>query len=246
VLVVGPVEPGPTLELVRRRFAGWRGEPGGDLEVAPPAAPAPGVVVVDQPELTQAQLRIATGGFARSSGEHAAGIVAGAVLGGGFTSRLMEAIRVERGLSYGVRARFASGRAGGLFFVSSFTKVETAGELARVALAELDRFRQDGPTEEELARVRGYLGGLYPLSLETHEAWAEKLGEVELYGLGPDEVSGFQERIGAVGADACREVARRHLGPERRVVVAVGPAARLTPQLASLGPVRVVPARAVM
>jgi zinc protease len=246
LLVSGPVDAEATLALVRKRFATWRGEPGGDLEVVPPAPPVKGVLVVDRPDLTQAQLRIAAGGFSRGSPEYTAGVVAGAVLGGGFTSRLMEAIRVERGLSYGVRARFASGRAGGLFFVSSFTKVESAGELARVALDEVARFREQGPTEAELERVRGYLGGLYPLSLETHEAWAEKLGEMELYGLPPDEVSGFHARIAAVDAQACLAVARRHLPGERRVVVAVGPARRLVPQLEAFGPVRVVAARTVM
>jgi zinc protease len=165
LLVVGPVDGEATLALARRRLGGWRGEDGGEVEVAPPAPPRAGVGVVDRPDLTQAQVRIAAPGFARSSPDHPAGVVAGAVLGGGFTSRLMEAIRVERGLSYGVRARFASGRAGGLFFVSSFTKVETAGALVQVALDELARFRADGPTEEELSRVRGYLGGLYPLTL---------------------------------------------------------------------------------
>ena len=146
-------------------------------------------MIVDRPELTQAQVRIASAGYPRSSPDYAAGLVAGAVLGGGFTSRLMEAVRVNRGLSYGVRSRFATSRAGGLFFFSSFTKVETAGELVQVALDEVARFREGGPTEEELERTRGYLCGLYPLGLETHEQWAEKLAEVELYGLAADEVT---------------------------------------------------------
>ena len=246
LVLVGPVDPAATLALVRRRFAVWSGEPVGDVVVGRPAPPPAGVLLVDAPEVSQAQLRIAAAGQPRSSPDHAAGVVAGAAVGGSFTSRLMEAIRVERGLSYGVRARFACGRAGGLFLVSSFTKVETAGELVRVALAELARFREDGPTEEELGRVRGYLGGLYPLSLETHEAWAEKLAEIELYGLPPDEVASFVDRIAAVDAAACRALARRLLPGERRVVVAVGPAKRLAPQLAGLGPLRVLPARAVM
>lgn len=246
LLVVGPVDAEATLDLVRRHLGGWRGAAGGEVEIVPPAPQPSGVVLVDRPDLTQVQLRIAAPGFARGAGDHAAGVVAGAVLGGGFTSRLMEAIRVERGLSYGVRARFASGRSGGLFFVSSFTKVESAGELARVALDELHRFREGGPTEEELGRVRGFLGGLYPLSLETHEAWAEKLAEVELYGLPQDEVATFLARVGAVDAEACRAVARRYLPGERRVVVAVGPAKALRPQLEPLGPVRVLKAQAVM
>jgi zinc protease len=168
------------------------------------------------------------------------------VLGGGFTSRLMEEVRVNRGLSYGVRCGFTSSRAGGLFSFSSFTKVETASELVQVALDEVARFREGGPTEEELERTRGYLCGLYPLSLETHEQWAEKLAAIELYGLGADEVTGFSDRVRAVDATTCLALARRWLPAERRVVVAVGPARRLKAQLSRFGPVRVVTARSVM
>jgi zinc protease len=246
LLVVGPVDPERALALVARRFGGWRSASGGELEIAP-ATPAidRAVVIVDRPELSQVQLRIAAAGFPRSSPDHAAGLVTGSVLGGGFTSRLMEAVRVNRGLSYGVRAGFGSSRAGGLFSFSSFTKVETAGELVQVALDEIARFREGGPTEEELERTRGYLCGLYPLTLETHEQWAEKLAAIELHGLGPDEVSGFAGRVRAVDAAACLAVARRWLPVERRVVVAVGPARRLEPQLARFGPVEVVTARSV-
>lgn len=245
LVVVGPVDAEATLALVRRRFGAWRGEPGGDVELAPPPPPRPAVVVVDLPELTQAQVRLIGPGHARGSAAYAAGVVTGSILGGGFTSRLMQAIRVERGLSYGARARFASGRAGGLFFVSSFTKVETAGQLVQVAQDVLARFRGEGPSEEELVRVRGYLAGLHALSFETHEAWAEKLAEMELYGLPADEVSGFRARIEAVDGAACRALAEQRALGERPLVVAVGPARALAPQLAPFGPVRVVTARSV-
>jgi zinc protease len=247
LVVVGPVAPERALALALKRFGAWRGPPVAELEIGPPAPPAgPAVVIVDRPGLSQAQLRIVSAGYPRSSPDFAAGLVAGAVLGGGFTSRLMEAVRVNRGLSYGVRSHFATGRAGGLFIFSSFTKVETAGELVQVALDEVARFRDGGPTGEELERTRGYLCGLYPLALETHEQWAEKLSAMELYGLAADEVTGYRDRIRAVDAAACLEVARRWLPVERRVVVAVGPARRLRPQLARFGPVTVLQAGTVM
>jgi zinc protease len=247
LLVVGPVEPERVLALAAKRFGGWKGTPGGEVEIAPATASLPpGVVIVDRPELSQVQVRMVAAGFPRASPDLPAGLVAGAVLGGGFTSRLMEAVRVNRGLSYGVRSGFACSRAAGLFSFSSFTKVETTGELVQVAQDEIARFREDGPTAEELERTAAYLCGLYPLSLETHEQWAEKLADIELYGLGPDEVTGFCDRIRAVDAGACLAVARRWMPVERRVVVAVGPARRLRPQLARFGPVRVVAARSVM
>jgi zinc protease len=247
VLVVGPVDPDTTLALVEKRFGGWRGGPGAELEIVPPPPPeGPAVLIVDSPELSQAQLRLVSAGYPRSSPDHAAGLLVGAVLGGGFTSRLMEAVRVNRGLTYGIRARFSCSRSGGVFHLASFTKVETAGQLVRVALDEVARFRAEGPTADELERTTAWLCGLHPLGLETHDQWAERLAELELYGLPAETVSNFPERVRAVTVERCLEVARRWLPAERRVVVAVGPARALVPQLEPLGAVRVVPARAVI
>ncbi len=243
LVVVGSADADEALALARRRFGGWR--PSAIAAPAPdaPQPPRRSVVVVDKPDVTQVQVRIASGGFARSSPDYFPGVVASALLGGGFTSRLMEAIRVNRGLSYGVRSRFVSSGAGGIFLVSTFTKVETTAEIVDVALEETARFCEEGPREEELERTRSYLCGLFPLSLETHDQLAEKLADLALYGLPDDEVTAFRERVRAVGADAARDVARRYFPLGERVVVAVGPAKAIARSLEKFGPVTVVPAR---
>jgi zinc protease len=246
VVVVGPVRAPEVMELVRKRFRSWCRRPVEPPVIPEPVFPERAVLVVDKPELTQAQLRIASPGFARSNPEYHPGLVASAILGGAFTSRLMGAIRVERGLSYGVRSRFASSRVGGLFFISSFTKVESAGELVQVALDETRRFCDGGPTAEELERVQNYLCGLHPLSLETHDQLAERLADLELHGLSHEEISAFRPRVRAVTAEDCREVARRHFPLDAPFLVAVGPAKQLVPQLERFGPVRVVPAKKIL
>lgn len=242
LVVVGSAPAEQVLALARRRFGAWRGEDGAALTVAPPPPPRAAVLVVDKPDATQSQVRIASGGFARRSPDYHAGVVASALLGGGFTSRLMEAIRVNRGLSYGVRSRFATSGAGGLFFVSTFTKLETTGEIVRVALDETSRFCDGGPTTEELERIQSYLCGLYPLSLETHDQLAEKLADLALFDLPDTEVTAFRDLVRAVSAERCREVARRYFPIGDRVIVAVGPARTLARQLAPFGPVEVIPA----
>jgi zinc protease len=246
LVVVGAVRADEVLALVRKRLGGWRSAAGPQPVVPPPESPRTAVLVVDKPDVTQTQVRIASGGFARTSPDYYPGAVASAVLGGGFTSRLMEAIRVERGLSYGVRSRFAASLAGGVFYVSTFTKVETTAEIVQVALDETARFCETGPRAEELERTQSYLCGLYPLSLETHDQLAERLADGALFGLGDDEITGFRERIRAVTPEACREVARRYFPVDRRVVVAVGPASQIARALEKFGPVKVVPARKVM
>jgi zinc protease len=243
LVVVGTAPAGEVLALARKRFGRWHAENGVAAPVQPPALPRTTVVVVDKPDVTQSQVRIASGGFARRSPDYHAGVVASALLGGGFTSRLMEAIRVNRGLSYGVRSRFATSAAGGLFFISTFTEVETTAEIIDVALEETARFCDGGPTAEELERMQAYLCGLFPLSLETHEQLAEKLADLALYDLPDEEVSAFRERVRAVGPEQAREVARRYFPVGDRLVVAVGPAKAIARSLERWGPVTVLPAR---
>jgi zinc protease len=243
LVVVGNVDADEVVRLVRRRYGSWDGASDAVPPQRAPAPPETSVVVVDKPDVTQSQVRIASPGFPRKSPDYVTGIVASAVLGGGFTSRLMEAIRVNRGLSYGVRSRFATSGAGGVFVVSTFTKVETTAEIVQVALDETARFCEGGPTAEELERTQSYLCGLFPLSLETHDQLAEKLADLALYDLGDDEITQFRERVRAVTPDACREAALRYFPRERRVVVAVGPAKAIAPALERFGPVKVVPAR---
>jgi zinc protease len=144
-----------------------------------------------------------------------------------------------------VRSRFATSAAGGLFYVSSFTKVETTAELIQVALDEMARFAEGGPTAEELERMQSYLCGLFPLSLETHDQIAERLADLALYGLGDDEVTRFAERVRAVTAEGCRAVARRYFPGSRPLIVVVGPARAVAGPLARFGEVRVLPARKV-
>jgi zinc protease len=202
--------------------------------------------VVDKPDLSQTQLRIGVPALARRSASYFAATVANATFGGGFTSRLVEAIRVNRGLSYGVRSRYAMSRAAGMFYVSSFTKNETAAELVEVALDEARRYVEEGPGPEELSRAQAWLAGLYPLSLETHDQVAEKIADLRLYGLDPEEVTGYRERVRAVTAEECRAVARSTFPLEGGVIVAVGPARQLAGPLGRFGPVTVTPARRVV
>ncbi len=246
LVIVGALDLEAARALARRKLGRWRSAAAPAPELPPVAEPAREVLLVDRPDASQTQVRVAVPAFPRASPEYFPAVVANAVFGGGFTSRLMEAVRVNRGLSYGVRSRFAASRAGGFFYVSSFTRNETAAELVDVLLSESARFREGGPSEEELLRTQNYLCGLYPLALETHDQVADKLAELKLYGVGEEEVTGYRERVRAVTAADCQAVARRHFPVERGVIVAVGPAKLLRKPLARFGPVRLLPAKSLV
>ena len=168
------------------------------------------------------------------------------MLGGGFTSRLVESIRVNRGLSYGVRSRFGVSRVTGLFAISSFTKNETVGELVEVAL---DR---DGALRRVRSHRGGNLpggelpGGSLPAVPRDHDHWADRITDAWIFGYEVAEITGYQERIRSVTREEAREATARHLPLEDGVVLAVGPAGPIEKQLSRFGPVEIWPVRRVM
>ncbi len=248
LFVVGAVDPEAVAVQVEQAFGAWAGGPAQGTEV-PPAdgmPPAGKVVVVDRPDQTQSQVRLAGPAYRRGAPVQFAAQVVNVTLGAGFTSRLVREVRVKRGLSYGVGSSFDTLRAGGIFTVSSFTKVETTGQLLSVMRQEVDRMRARGPTQAEVEKAQRYLAGLFPLRTETNESLAAVLADMALYGLGDDWLDRYRDRVRAVTRAEAKEAAARYCFPEPPVTVVVGPAQRLRAQLKRFGPVEVLTADDVL
>lgn len=242
LVVVGELDPGAILAQAERAFAGWAGGP----EARPAIPPARGaampgqVLIVDKPEQTQTQVYLGAPGVARGHPEHFPISAFNAVLGFGFTSRLVQEIRVKRGLSYGASSQFEALAAGGTFGIHSFTRTETTRKLIEVALAQVARMRKKGPSLAELRSAQRLVTGLFPARLETNEALAGSLAELEAYGLPLDWLERFRDRFAAVTVKEAQEAAARHLFEDDPTLVLVGNAAALQPQVEGLGKVRVI------
>jgi zinc protease len=237
LLVVGDVDPAEATDLAREHFGAWKAKRPPVVEVPPaPPLPANRILVVHKAGATQAQIRFAGFGVpARTDPDYFPALVANGAFGGGFTSRLVDEIRVNRGLSYGARTRFSQLRGGGFFVFSSFTKNESIGELVAVALAEAERARREGFADAEIERARSYLTGLYPLRLETNEQISAAMAEMHLFGLPPDWVSAYRGRLAAVTAAMANETARRWFFAEPFSMVIVGDEASIRRGLEQAG-----------
>lgn len=224
LVVVGDVEPEAALRRIRRRFGGWSGEEG-PTRRGGPAHEEGGVHLrlMHRQEASQVQVGLATPIFAsRQDPDFFPAVVANSALGGGFTSRLIDAIRVERGLSYSASTRLAFLREAGFLLFRSFTKNESLAELLSLTLDEVAKVRSEGFDEEELDRAQRYLCGIHPLRYETNEQIAAALADLELFGLPSDWVERYRERVRAVTPEQAHDVARRHFFAEGFGVTLVG------------------------
>lgn len=241
--VVGAVSPQRVAQEAEKAFAGWQGGP--DKAVALPEAQVSGsgkVLLVDKPDQTQTQVRVGGPGFRMGHPDYFPSAAMNNILGGGFTSRLVNEVRVERGLTYGIYSYFEMLKAGGVFALSTFTQTEKTREILDVSLGEVAKVRDAGITGAELKKAQRYLAGLYPLRTETNESVAAVIADIRFNGLGDDWVEKFRDRLHAVKPKQTAEVAGKYLFAKPPLIVLLGKASEVKKQLKGLGPVKVVPA----
>lgn len=246
--IAGDVGAGEAAQRVQRHFGAWRKRAVPALTL-PEAVPVKGrkVLILDKPDATQSQIVFGNVALKRGDPEFFPLLVGNTVLGGGFTSWLVDEVRVKRGLTYSIRSTLESHRRAGSLSVSTFSRNASVAETLKVALEQVAKLRAGAAlSAEELDKARNFLAGLYPLQLETPGDQAAAFLDVELYGLDAQYVNQYQARVRGVGLDAVRRAAARHASPEDLAIVVVGPATELKTALASYGPATVRPGEAAL
>ena len=100
--------------------------------------------------------------------EHYISRVAMFILGsGGFGSRMMEEIRVKRGLAYSAYCRANISRSNSYFFGYLQTKIASQQEAVKTVKEVIDDFVKNGVSQAELDQARRFLLGSEPLRVET-------------------------------------------------------------------------------
>lgn len=172
--------------------------------------------------LTQANIILGHIGVSRDNPDYYAISVMNYILGGGgFSSRLMQNIRDEKGLVYDIRSYFAPDKYGGSFEVELQTKNESANTSIEEVLKEINRIRNSPVTESELSDAKSFLTGSFPMRIETGARIAGFLVAVEYYGLGSDYIDKYPEYINSVTREDVLRVAKKYLDPVNYVLIVV-------------------------
>ena len=219
--VVGDISHQEIAQKLTQALRSWKR--GAVVKDSPPvSSPGPANFIRVNKSLTQANITMGHAGVTRRSPDYYAIQVMNYILGGGgFSSRLMDSVRNERGLAYSVYSQFDAEKYVGSFQVTMQTKNESAEEAIRIARGEIQRIREEKVSEEELKAARDYLIGSFPLRLDTNRAVANFLSLVEYYGLGSDYPEQYPELIGRVSREDVLRVARQYLQPDKLIVVVV-------------------------
>lgn len=221
--IVGDITVEQARQLVTKHFGSWK-QGGSPVRTARPPRPLEKAVVrLIEKDLTQSTIMLGHVGISRTNPDFYAVTVMNYILGaGGFSSRLMDSIRDNQGLAYGVGSHFEANLMPGAFFISLQTRNETANQAIAGVLTELNGMRNAPVTDEELADAKAYLIGSFPLRLDTTAKLAEVLSLVEFYGLGLDYFTQYPRLIERVTKEDVLRVAKQYLNPSNHALVVVG------------------------
>jgi zinc protease len=244
IIVSGAIEPDRALAEIEAHFGDWSGTGAGHRTIEPAQRGARRVVLVDRPGSVQSELRVGHLGIAREHPRYFAAIVMAALLGGVFGSRLNRRLREELGYTYGARCAFDPRRASGPFTATAAVQTEVTADAIRELLGQLERMRSEAPSEDELAEVRDFLVGVFPLRFESTAGIAAAIEPLAVYGLPEDYWQTYRSNVESVSTADVATVAAELVRPDEALVLLTGDAARVRDEIeaAALGPIEVVPA----
>ncbi len=235
--IAGDVDPAKLRAELEKAFGGWeKADVPVRAEPKVPTVKATRILLVDRPDLTQATLMFGHPGIKHTDPDWYAVTLMNYVLGGSdFSSRLMTEVRSKRGLTYGIGSSFGASLYQGAFRVSASTKNASVWDALVASVGEMRRMKAEGPSEEEIAKAKGYYAGSYPFKLQGAGDIAGSIVAAELQGLDVSYVKDFPLRLGAVSTAMAKAAGGKWLEPDGLWVVIVGRAADIEPQLAKSG-----------
>lgn len=242
LVLTGKLTPEQGFALAEKHFGGWRAAPGaatrtGDVTVSNTPART---VVVDLPGAGQASVAAVRPTLPRTAPDYVPTQVASAVLGGGFSARLNQEIRIRRGLSYGAFAGLSARRQAGVLSAQTQTKNESAAEVADILTAQLAGLASQPLEAAELTARKSSLTGGYGRDIETVDGLATELGNLAAYGLPLSELAAYPGKVEAVTSDAARAAAAKWLAPDAASLIVVGDAKAFSAALKAKRPDAVV------
>jgi len=179
---------------------------------------------VPMPDKTSVNLILGqTSGLIYGDPDYVALQVGTAILGQGFTSRLMSQVRVKEGLTYGVGASLAGDQfnEGEWRIASAFTPGLLENGIASIR-RQLEFWYESGVTAEELERQKTNAIGKFKVGLATTEGLAGALLRAIQGGFDAAWLADYPARIAALTVETVNGAIRRNLDPSRMTLVSAG------------------------
>jgi zinc protease len=224
LVAVGDFENAKMLELIKAKFGMWKTPNEAALQPppAPSATPPHAVFLVTRPGSVQTTLELGAFGPLRGDPDYEAAELANAIYGGTFSSRLVSNIREDKGYTYSPRALLRQYREAGTAITRADVRNEVTSPSFNEITYELNRLATTSPTDEELTKAKRFLVGIEAIRLQARAAVAAELASIWVYGLPPEEIGIYGQKVSTATSADVDAAARKYFPAAKAAIVAVG------------------------
>lgn len=218
-------------------FKSLTGE-GKKLDISLPASTAQtGVIyLVNKDNAAQSAIRIGKRSLTQDiTGEYYKAYLMNFPLGGAFNSRINLNLREDKGYTYGARSYFYGDKFSGAYTASAEVRADVTDKSIVEFINEIQRYADKGITDEELAFMRNAINQKDALKYETPSRKLGFLAQILEHDLTADFVKKRNGIVANISKEEINALAKKHLNLSEMLMVVVGDAKTLKPQLEALG-----------
>ncbi|MCX7042924.1 MAG: pitrilysin family protein [Gammaproteobacteria bacterium] len=236
LVITGRIDEAQAMKMAEAAFGTWKAE-GAALAETPAAASSakPVRLLLERPGSVQSTLRLGRPGIPATSPDYVPLRLAGTILGGGFSSRINQNLREDKGYTYGASAGARNYRNGGAIVGGADVRNAVTGASLKEYFDEYRRFGTDLVPDEEISMNKRYVAGGYLISNQLQASVAGTLANNWLIGLPSDFLGQFVPMIQKVSAEQVRDMGKKYFSPESQSIIVVGDSASITEQLKEYG-----------
>jgi zinc protease len=237
--ISGDFRKGDMLALLTRLFGSWQRREIDFPAVGEPAAQVRPEILFARKEVSQSVIRMGEMGITKDNPDLYALRVMDYILGGGFTSRLVQEVRSNRGLAYNVESSVNVGRRY-IGTITAETETKAASTVKAIDLMKsiMAGMAASPVTDRELELAKDYMVNSFIFGFTSPGVVVNQRARLEFYGYPKDYLEQYRDNIARVTRDDVLRVARHYLHPDRMVVVVVGDDRTFGQPLSGLGQVR--------
>ena len=242
LIIAGAITTEESLEYARQHFADWEGSAESVSFPSLPERSGRQIYLVDRPGSTQANFILGNIGMPGGSLDFFPASVLNRVLGGSFSSRLVQNIREEKGYTYSIGSGFSYPADIGRFVVSAAVRNDVIAPTLDEVFKEIERIQTEPLTEEEINDARDGIVGSFVFGMETYQDFVETVASYKTRGVELERLRKWLGLINDVSEDEVLKIANTYIQPDDFIIVVVGDTNEIQEQLETLGEVTLLEA----
>jgi len=196
-------------------------------------------VLLAKKQVNQSVIRMGHLGLEKNNPDQYAVRVMDYILGGGFTSRLMQEIRSNQGLAYHAGSRFDIGRRfPGVFMAETETKSGSTVKAITLMNDIIAGMTKELVSEEELTQAKESIINSFIFGFARADYIVTQQARLDYYDFPDGYLENFRENIAKVSREDVLRVAKKYLHPEALTIMVVGDDKKFDQPLTTVGAVR--------